>query len=152
MKIRLRRTPLSNGLEKFDIEVLVDESNDKWELFKFPIDYGYDKSSEQMYVVSSITSDEFKVSSQDIISFFDVFKSMDYVKRADGIDFYYKLKPKEILGRSAGLYPGEFSYIGYVESKSMLMSYKDYLSSKSVVISMEDRNIPECKQYKLNNE
>jgi hypothetical protein len=86
MKIRLRRTPLSNGLEKFDIEVLVDESNDKWELFKFPIDYGYDKSSEQMYVVSSITSDEFKVSSQDIISFFDVFKSMDYVKRADGRD------------------------------------------------------------------
>lgn len=142
MKIRLLSVPDENHKDNYRIERF-NESSNEWELFKFPVDYKQDRDSGKLVVIDSVTTNDFKCSQSDINLFYNNFKMMDYIKVEDDIKFYYKLRPKMEGDKSTGVYPGEFTYVGYVPDKARISSLKEYMLGKSKVIDEIEREIPE---------
>lgn len=142
MKIRLLSVPDEDHQDNYRIEKF-NEMTEEWELFKFPIDYRFDRESGKHLVISSVTTNDFKCTQSEINLFYNKFKVMDYIKEEDNIKFYYKLKAKMESEKNTGVYPGEFTYVGYVTDKAKIMSLKEYLLSKSKVIDEVEREIPE---------
>lgn len=141
MKIRLLSIPNEEHEDTYRIEKFNEESGE-WELFKFPIDYRYVKEQSRLEIISSVTTNDFKCTQSDINLFYNKFKVMEYIKDEDGIKFYYKLRPKLESDKDTGIYPGEFTYVGYIPDKAKIMSLKEYLLSKSKVIDEVEREIP----------